>query len=167
MNKNMKQTKEEADEYNKELRELAERTLHKLPAGHYRLGGFGMSIKPFDARTEAAASDKNSTEMASGIISDLRQHNYGNAERNAAILIAQLEQEEQERRKVEARVVDAKPDVFEQAMELRIANIKKAIINGNYSTEAHVQGQLSGSVYALSMHRDYRRREECRQRGML
>jgi hypothetical protein len=51
-------------------------------------------------------------------------------------------------------------DTFEKEMEYRIANLEKAIDDGNYSTEDHSQGQLGGLKYALSVYR-----RDCKEDG--
>ena len=111
-------------------------------------------MNPFDAQTEAAASDKSSTEIATGIISDLRQHNYGNAERNAVILIAQLEREEQERRKATARPAEIKPDAFEAELGRRLAMLN---VHEKNISEVHI-GAIRGYEAALRLYQYYKKR---------
>ena len=105
-------------------------------------------------KAEAAASDKNSTEMMTDIITDLRRHNYGIAEYHVAVLIARLEHEEQERQEAKARPSEIEPDVFKQTLQGFIENLEKQ--TPDMSHYDYFVGERNAYRYALEIYEETR-----------
>ena len=128
---------EDEEKRNKELQELAERSLHALPAGYYR--------------KEAAASDESTPQQAAQIIRDLQQRNYGTAERHTQTLLWQLMDERAQDRKAKAQA-----DTFKAEMEYRIKNITEILPAQRQSYCSSVvdfsEGMRAGYKYALAIY---------------
>lgn len=106
----------EEEKRNNELQELAERSLHALPVGHYR--------------KEAAASDNSTPQQAAQIIRDLQQRNYGTAERHTQVLLGRLMDDRAQDRKAKARPAEITPDALEIAFDKAIQKQPKAQPDG-------------------------------------
>lgn len=118
-----------------------------------------------------ATEQQSSIEKASEIIQDLRQSNYGNAERKAIILLLQLEDEQQEQRETDEAIRNAleettritkrhcdmaeqipkEPDVFERQIMEFLTNLEKLDVK-SVTDYDYYEGMKNAYRYALAVY---------------